>query len=68
MLCHPNVDDNNEIGNINGLIKLLMNGILCLCRLMVDVVLNIVCSDDDDVLNYGLLHLITFIMLVQMMM
>ena len=25
-------------------------------------------DDDDDVLNYGLLHLITFIMLVQMMM
>ena len=24
--------------------------------------------NDDDVLNYGLLHLITFIMLVQMMM
>ena len=33
-----NVDDNNEIGNVNGLIKLLMNGILCwLCRLTVEV-------------------------------
>ena len=42
--CQTNVDDNNEIGNVNGLIKLLMNGILCwLCRLMVEVVLNIVC-------------------------
>ena len=25
-------------------------------------------ADDDDVLNYGLQHLITFIILVQMMM